>query len=121
MSSLSEERTKYLRKQTKSVQCNERGKSATNGRERMQQSTGQDARKQTNDVQGPSVVLTPERMIISVATPEHSASTCNQSLWVSDDVAPSAAGAPMVGSISGFVIVAQGLAYEARYRATRFV
>src|SRR5215831_1431920 len=42
---------------------------ATSGREHMQQSTGQDAPKQTNDGQRPSIASTPERIDNSSGRP----------------------------------------------------
>src|SRR6516162_10735567 len=53
-------RQKSLRKQTESLQRGERRKCASYCREHVQQSTGQDAPKQTNDGQGPSIASMPE-------------------------------------------------------------
>src|SRR5262249_9872694 len=65
-------RQKSLRKQTEPLQRDER-RSATYCRERVQQSTGHDARKRTNG-QGPCIAWIPRRSrenrVVGVATPD---------------------------------------------------
>jgi hypothetical protein len=52
---------------------------------------------------------------------DHSTCTCNQSLWMGDDVAPPGAERRWWIGFCNFMIVAQGLAYQPRHWATRFV
>jgi hypothetical protein len=72
------------------------------------------SRFQFQSVENRDRAVSPPKMPSSASSsPRQSACTCNQSLWVGNDVSPPAAGAPIGGFDFGFAIVAQGLAYRA--------